>query len=175
MRGKQDPGDNINQINASYCNCLNNCQQTNNYQKDEISSYLSQLHNKYSNNAEQKYLNQMYDIGILVANKPFNQKKMEEVINKILEKKSDDPIKRIKEEKKRSLIDAFKQGIEDGMSDDYVIAYNNTNTYQYDSEKIKKRARIDYLMNQFNSKNLNQFNSKNQISPRIQTQIYPKN
>jgi hypothetical protein len=168
MGGKQDQENNINQINASYCNCLNNDhQQKNNYQKDEISSYLSQLHNKYSNNAEQKYLNQMYDIGILVANKPFNQKKMEEVINKILEKKSEDPIKRIKEEKKRSLIDAFKRGIEDGMSDDYAIAYNNANIYQYDSEKIKKRARIDYLMNQFNS--------KNQISPRIQIQINPKN
>ena len=116
---------------------------------DEISSYLSQLHNKYSNNAEQKYLNQMYDIGILVANKKFNQKKLTDVINKILDKKSNDPIKKIRDDKRKSLLNAFKQGIEDGLSDDYTMAYNDSNKYQYDSEKLKKRARADYLINQF--------------------------
>ena len=116
---------------------------------DEISEFLSQMHNKYSNNAEKKYLNQMYEIGILVANKKFNQQKLTDVINKILEKKSNDPIKKIRDEKRKSLLDAFKHGIEDGMSDDYMMAYNNSNKYQYDAEKLKKRARLDYLMNQF--------------------------
>lgn len=116
---------------------------------DEISSFLSQLHNKYSNNAEQKCLNQMYDIGILVANKKFNQEKLTNVINRILDKKSHDPIKKIKDDKRKSLLNAFKQGINDGLSEDYMTAYNNSNEYQYDSEKLKKRARLDYLINQF--------------------------
>lgn len=116
---------------------------------DEISSFLSQIHNKYSNNAEKKYLNQMYDIGILIANKKFNQQKLTDVINKILDKKSTDPIKKISDEKRKSLLDALKRGIKDGMSDDYMMAYNNSNKYQYDPEKLKKRARLDCLMNQF--------------------------
>lgn len=116
---------------------------------DEISSYLAQLHNKYSNNAEKKCLNQMYNIGVLVANKKFNQQKLTEVINKLLDKKSDDPIKKIRDDKRKSLLDAFKHGVKDGMSDDYMMVYDDSNKYNCDSEKLKKRARLDCLMNQF--------------------------
>jgi hypothetical protein len=116
---------------------------------DEVSCFLSKIQNKYSGNAEQKHLNQMYDIGILVVNKNFNQKKLISKITKIIEERSHDPIKRIKDMKKKSLIGALKKGIDDAMSEEYRCAYDLSNTYQYDKEKLKKRARIDRVLDNF--------------------------
>ena len=41
-----------------------------------------------------------------------------------------------------------KKGIEDGLSDEYRLAYDSANKYQYtDVEKLKKRAQIDKILN----------------------------
>lgn len=116
---------------------------------DEISFFLSKIQNKYSDNAEQKHLNQLYDIGILCVNKNFNQQKLVEKITKIIEERSQDSIKRIRDNKRAALINAFKKGIEDASSDTYRLAYDDSNRYQYDSEKLKKRAHIDGVLNNF--------------------------
>ena len=116
---------------------------------DEISSFLSKIHNKYSNNAEQKHLNQVYDIGILCVNKSFDHQKLVSKLTRIIDERSQDPLKNVREHKKATLIAAFKKGIEDGMSDDYRLAYDSSNKYQYDSEKLKKRAHIDRVLNHF--------------------------
>jgi hypothetical protein len=120
---------------------------------DEISSFLSKIENKYSGNADQKHLNQMYDIGILVVNKNFNQKKLIQKITKIIEDRSKDQLKTIRELKRKSLMDAFKQGIEDASSPEYRYAYDDANQYQYSKEKLKKRAYIDGLLDKFNENN----------------------
>jgi hypothetical protein len=116
---------------------------------DEIASFLSKIKNKYSGNAERKHLNQMYDIGILCMNKKFNQQKLVNLLSKLIEDRSNDPIKKIRDEKRASLIAAFKKGIEDASSDDYRMAYDESNRYQYDSEKLKKRAHIDSILDKF--------------------------
>ena len=47
------------------------------------------------------------------------------------------------------LIDALKKGMEDGVSEIYRSAYNDSNIYNYDDKKLKKRAHIDYVLNNF--------------------------
>jgi hypothetical protein len=113
---------------------------------DSISEFLSKIQNKYSGNAEQKHLNQLYDIGILVVNKNFNRQKIIQKITKIIEKRSNDPIKQIRDAKKEALLASFKKGIDDALSNEYRMAYDNTNKYQYDKEKLKIRARIDRVL-----------------------------
>lgn len=120
-----------------------------NITSDEISSYLGRIQNKYSGNAEQKHLNQLYDIGILIVNKNFNHQKLVQKLTKIIEDRSQDPIKKIRDHKRQTLLAALERGIEDGMSDNYRLAYDNTNKYQYDSEKLKKRAHIDSVIDKF--------------------------
>ena len=116
---------------------------------EDISCFLSKIQNKYSGNAEQKHLNQLYDIGILCANKTFNHKKLVDKLSKIIEERSNDPIQKVRDTKRISLTNAFKKGIEDGSSEEYRSAYNNYNKYQYDSEKLKKRAHIDNVLNHY--------------------------
>lgn len=116
---------------------------------DEISIFLSKIQNKYSGGAYQKHLNQMYDIGILVTNKDFNKDKLVKKLTHIIEIKSNDSIKKVRDSKRKALLQAFKRGIKDGLSDDYRLAYDESNTYQYDSYKIKKRAHIDYVLDNF--------------------------
>jgi hypothetical protein len=118
--------------------------------QDEIFECISRIQNKYSGNAEQKHLNQMYDIGILMTNKPFDTKKLIDKLTKIIDNRSRDPLRKVQEYKRSCLIDALKRGITDGMSDTYRMAYDNMNRYQYDDEKLKKRAHIDSVVNNFN-------------------------
>ncbi len=118
---------------------------------EDISSFLAKIYNKYSDNAQQKHLNQMYNIGILVANKNFKRDKLTRIIEKIIQERSQDPIKKIKEQKRKSLIDAFKKGINDATSEEYLMAYDSSNKYQYDKDKLKKRAQLDYLLDTFNT------------------------
>ena len=130
-----------------YSNSSSDSSDSKNISYDEISNFLSKIQNKYSGNAEQKHLNQLYNIGILCVNKSFNHKKLVEKLTKIINERCNDPIQKIRESKKASLIEAFKKGISDGLSDEYRMAYDNSNKYIYDTEKIKKRALIDNLLN----------------------------
>ena len=117
---------------------------------DEISDFLSKMHNKYSGNADQKNLNRFYDIGILMTNKKFNKEKMLRKLNNILDEKSQSEIKEIRESKKLSLLKALEKGIEDGMSPEYREAYDSANKYRFsDRDKLKKRAYIDGVVNKF--------------------------
>lgn len=114
--------------------------------EEQISTFLGKIKNKYSGNVDQKYLNQMYDIGIMIANKNFNEEKLVKKLTKIVTDRSYDPIKRVRDHKKKSLLDALKKGIDDGLSEEYRYAYDSSNKYRYDSETLKKRARIDSVL-----------------------------
>ena len=124
----------------------NNIKMNNDDYNNEIDLFLSKIQNKYSGNAYQKDLNQLYDVGILVVNKNFDRKKIVKKIKKMIKERSKDPIKQVRDAKKVSLFEAFKQGIKDAQSDVYRLAYDNTNTYQYDIEKLTKRAHIDSVL-----------------------------
>ena len=120
-----------------------------NRETDEISNFLSKIQNKYSGNTQQKHLNQMYEIGILMTNKRFNRHKLIQKLTKIIEERTYDPIKKIKDHKHKILINALKKGVEDGMSEDYRMAYNKSGEYIYNTEKLKKRAYIDSILDNF--------------------------
>ncbi len=118
---------------------------------EDVSDALSRILNKYSGNAEQKHLNQLYDLGILSVNKHFDKDKLTKKLKKIINERSHDPIEKVAEFKRKSLINAFKRGIEDAMSDDYRKAYDKNNKYQYNKEKIIKRGYIDGVIDKYST------------------------
>jgi DNA-binding transcriptional ArsR family regulator len=123
--------------------------QVDNVDSEEISYFLSRIINKYSGNAEQKHLNQLYDIGVLCVNKRFDYQRMIRLLTKVIDERSKDPIKKIREEKRSALIAAFKKGSDDASSEEYRMAYDKSNRYQYNDEKLKIRAHIDSIIDKF--------------------------
>lgn len=115
----------------------------------DVTDLLAMIQNKYSNNAEQKHLNQLYDIGILTVNHPFNYDKLIQKLTKIIDERSYDPVKKIREAKRVSLINAFKQGVQDAMTDEYRNAYDGLNRYRFNAECLKKKGHIDSVLDHF--------------------------
>jgi len=115
----------------------------------DVTDLLAMIQNKYSNNAEQKHLNQLYDIGILTVNHPFNYDKLIQKLTKIIDERSYDPVKKIREAKRVSLINAFKQGIQDASTDEYRNAYDGLNRYRFNAECLKKKGHIDSVLDHF--------------------------
>lgn len=114
--------------------------------KSEITKYLNILLNKYSGNTYQNDLNELYDIGILIVNGKYEGDRetiVKKLTNIIMTKSKD----YIGGGKKRDLLQALQRGMQDGLSDDYRLAYDNKNTYQYNSEKLKVRGHIDRVLN----------------------------
>ena len=74
---------------------------------------------------------------------------MMRLLTKVIDERSKDPIKKIRDEKRSALIAAFKRGVDDASSEEYRMAYDNSNRYQYDSDKLKKRAYIDSIIDNF--------------------------
>jgi hypothetical protein len=114
----------------------------------ESEIFLSKLLNKYSGNAEKKHLNQMYDIGLIISNKKFDEEKMVEKLTKIIKERTDHPVSEVKEEKRKVLINALIRGIEDGLSTEYREAYDDGQCYRYENnrEKLSKRGYIDSFL-----------------------------
>jgi hypothetical protein len=117
----------------------------------EIESFLGKIQNKYSGNTDQKHLNQMYDIGILVSNKKHNKQKMAIKLAKLVDERSIDPIKIVSENKRKNLLNALQQGVKDGMSDTYRLAYDGNSQYQYTAESLAMRSHIDKVLDDFRS------------------------
>ena len=128
---------------------------------NEIDKVLGQIKNKYSGNIEQKYLNQMYEIGILVTNKKFDKEKLNKKLSKMIDERSYDAIEIVRQAKRKDLLNAFKQGVKDGSTQEYRQAYDSTNTYQYTPEKLIKRGIIDGILDKF-TKNQDDKFTKNQ-------------
>lgn len=144
----------VSQMNATVNNQNIKSKSSENNTDDEIAMFLSKIQNKYSDNTDQKHLNQMYDIGILVANRDFNREKLIKKLTKIIDERTREHIKKVRVVKRTQLVEAFKKGIEDGMSDEYRLAYDNSNAYQYNSEKLQKRAHIDSVLDNFGKINV---------------------
>lgn len=82
---------------------------------DEITEFLHRIQNKYSNNTEHKHLKQLYDIGLKISNRNFNREKLINILTKLIDKCSQDPIQQVREYKRKKLLDAFKKGVNDGL------------------------------------------------------------
>lgn len=131
----------------------NGSNDTKSSESNDIRNFLGKISNKYSNQADQKHLNQLYNIGIAVANKKFNKEKLIPKLEKIIEERSYNPIPEIQESTRMSLIDAFKKGISDGSSDEYKKGFNDANQYQVTSkEKLYKRGYIDGVISSLANK-----------------------
>lgn len=120
-----------------------------NIENADVTDLLAMIQNKYSNNAEQKHLNQLYDIGILTVNHSFNYDKLIQKLTKIIDERSYDPVKKIRDSKRISLINAYKQGVNDAMTDEYRNAYDGLNRYRFNAECLKKRGHIDSVLDHF--------------------------
>lgn len=83
--------------------------------KDEVSEFLFRIQNKYSNNAEKKQLRQLYDIGLKISNRNFNRDKLINILTKLIDKGSQDSIQKVREYKRKKLLEAFKKGVSDGL------------------------------------------------------------
>lgn len=95
---------------------ISDIQFTNGYiDNDEVTEFLFRIQNKYSNNAEQKQLKQLYDIGLKISNRNFNRDKLIEILTKLIDKGSQDSIQIVREYKRKKLLDAFKKGVSDGL------------------------------------------------------------
>lgn len=127
---------------------IQNTNLDNQEEEDEISSFIDKIRKKYSDNADQKHLNQLYDIGILIANKKINDK-FASKLSKIIDDRSSNPIREVRETKRQMLLDAFKKGINDGMSGEYRSVYDSSGNFQSDSDKLAKRAHIDRILTIF--------------------------
>jgi hypothetical protein len=119
-----------------------------NQEEDEISSVITKIKKKYSDNADQKHLNQLYDVGILIANKKINDK-FASKLSKIIDERSSNPIREVREAKRQMLLDAFKNGLNDGLSNEYRSVYDSSGNFQSDSAKLAKRAHIDKILSKF--------------------------
>lgn len=82
---------------------------------DEVSEFLFRIQNKYSNNAEKKQLKQLYDIGLKISNRNFNRDKLINILTKLIDKGSQDSIQKVREYKRKKLLEAFKKGVNDGI------------------------------------------------------------
>jgi hypothetical protein len=82
---------------------------------DEVSEFLFRIQNKYSNNAEKKQLKQLYDIGLKISNRNFNRDKLINILTKLIDKGSQDSIQKVREYKRKKLLEAFKKGVSDGL------------------------------------------------------------
>lgn len=116
---------------------------------NDIERVLGKIKNKYSGNTDQKHLNQMYEIGILVTNKKFDKEKLNTKLSKLIDEKSYDVIEIVRQHKRKELLNAFKQGVKDGSSPEYRQAYDSTNKYQYNHDKLIKRGIIDGILDNF--------------------------
>ena len=85
------------------------------HDNDEVSNFLFRIQNKYSNNAEKKQLKQLYDIGLKISTRNFNKDKLINILTKLIDKGSNDSIQKVREYKRKKLIDAFKKGVSDGL------------------------------------------------------------
>jgi hypothetical protein len=86
---------------------------------DEVSAFLFRIQNKYSNNTEKKQLRQLYEIGLKISSRQFNRNELINILTKLIDKGSRDSIQKVREYKRKKLLDAFKKGINDGLKNIY--------------------------------------------------------
>lgn len=99
---------------------ISDIQFTNGYiDNDDVSEFLFRIQNKYSNNTEKIQLKKLYDIGYKISTRQFNREKLINTLTKLIDNMSRDSIKKIREYKRKRLLDAFKKGINDGLTNSH--------------------------------------------------------
>ena len=83
---------------------------------DEVSEFLFRIQNKYSGDTERKHLRQLYDIGLKISNRNFNREKLIIMLTKLIDRGSYDKIHKIREYKRKKLLEAFMKGVDNGLN-----------------------------------------------------------
>ena len=83
---------------------------------DEVSEFLFRIQNKYSGDTERKHLRQLYDIGLKISNRNFNREKLIIMLTKLIDRGSYDKIHKVREYKRKKLLEAFMKGVDNGLN-----------------------------------------------------------
>ncbi len=111
---------------------------------NDITDIITKLYNKYTYNIDQKYYNQLYDIGIIIVNKNYDHNKLVHKLTNLIAKLSCDNNTENERNKRVHLINALKKGITDATTNEYRTTYNN-----YDF--LVKRALRDRVLDDYDS------------------------
>lgn len=114
----------------------------------KISGRISDLFEKYDDSANPDDLNRVYDIGVLMGNKSFDQDKMVSKLKRIIDEMSADDVPEISRIKRGQLLTKLNEGFR--QSTDAMIrdAYSVSGVYNYTNrQNLRLRARIDGVLN----------------------------
>jgi hypothetical protein len=118
-----------------------------------VSDHLKSLFTRYADSADPTDLEQFYDVGILMANKPFNREIMILKLNRLIDQRSGDDVIEIRRNKKKQLLTSIGEGFRDSKDDAIMNAYDLKGVYGYDlpnRHRLRKRARIDGILKKGN-------------------------
>jgi hypothetical protein len=119
---------------------------------NNVSDHLNVIFSKYTDTADFKDLEQFYNVGILMANKPYNKEKMILKLKQIIDKRSKDDVPEIAKKKRKKMLESMNKGFGDSMDKSIRDAYDLNGKYNYDQNKsnLMKRARIDAVLKRSN-------------------------
>ena len=136
-------------MNSMDHNLSQNNQSQNNQPKDlvedDISSFLTSKINKYSTTQPVEMMNKMYSMGIFITNHKFDMNMLIKKLDIILDNYSESPLPNVKKSKRGQLINSLIKGIEDGNSNAYRNAYDESGKYVMTELMLQKRATIDRM------------------------------
>jgi hypothetical protein len=112
-----------------------------------ISAHLGTMFSKYADSAHPLDLEQFYNVGVLIANRPFDRERMVEKLNKQIDERSKDEVIAIQRNKRAQLLEKINRGFQDSLNEKTRNAYDLNGKYNYgDRERLRIRARIDALL-----------------------------
>lgn len=118
-------------------------------QKTPVSSHLGIMFSKYAESAHPLDLEQFYNVGVLIANKPFNRDKMVDRLGCLIEERSKDEVTDIQRKKREQLLECMNKGFMDSTNEKVRNAYDLNGKYNYNNShryRLRIRARIDGLL-----------------------------
>jgi hypothetical protein len=125
-----------------------------NNNKTAISNHLGTMFSKYTDSADPNDLEQFYNVGILIANKPFNRERMVSKLRRIITDKSKDDVIEIQQNKRIQLLEKMNQGYQNSLDRNIRDAYDVNGIYNYSTEhreRLRNRARIDATIKRMNT------------------------
>lgn len=118
-------------------------------QKTATSIRLGTMFSKYVDSAHPLDLEQFYNVGIMIANRPFNRERMIDKLSSLINERSCDEVYEIQQNKREQLLDSLNQGFQDSLDPKIRNGYDMIGKYNYDSynrNRLSVRARIDGIL-----------------------------
>lgn len=130
-----------------YFKIINNKPLTDLNQSTDVSSHLGSMFSKYADSAHPHDIEQFYNVGVMIANRPFDRDRMIDKLNHLIFERSKDKVVAIQRNKRSQLLDSMNRGFQDSLNEKIRNAYDLNGKYNYDNrDRLRKRARIDALL-----------------------------